>query len=294
MGNTLMPMVSVRFMVYNNEAYIREAIESILMQKTDFLVEIVVGDDFSTDNTLNIIKEYSNTDNIYINILKREVGDAYWEKRQKLGRLYNFKDILDHCSGKYIALLDGDDYWTDPLKLQKQVDFLEKNTDHNICFHRANLFKDDKIELHSIPNNFNSQSFYYIELLKHYNFITTASALLRKPKHFKIPNWFVDISFGDLGLYKILSLDKKIKCIDEIMSVYRIHDEGIYSKLKRNQIEANYLNFYRTIKPHIKTEEKKVVKEKINIALKVLTKLKYPNSRFMQLLYNANLKIRHS
>ena len=91
------------------------------------------GDDFSTDRTLDIVKSYQNSESIEIKILERKKGDSYWQRRQKLGRLYNFINILDNCTGKYVALLDGDDYWTDPYKLQKQVDFLEQNPTFSMC-----------------------------------------------------------------------------------------------------------------------------------------------------------------
>ena len=128
-------MLSVRLMTFNHEPFIREAMDGIMMQESNFKIEVVVGDDFSTDNTLKIIRQYKNTENITIKILEREKNDGYWNKRQKLGRLYNFTNILENCSGKYIALLDGDDYWTDPLKLQKQVDILEQSPDCIACHH---------------------------------------------------------------------------------------------------------------------------------------------------------------
>ena len=146
-------------MTYNHADYIREAMEGILMQKTNFFVEVVVGDDFSTDDTLKIIKEYKNTENIHIKILERKVGDAYWKKRQELGRLYNFTNILDNCTGNYIALLDGDDYWTDPLKLQKQVDFLDANEEYSLCFTSRNIYKEATKE-------------YTFEILKNQTFTT--------------------------------------------------------------------------------------------------------------------------
>jgi glycosyltransferase involved in cell wall biosynthesis len=115
--------LSVRLMTYMHEPFIKQAMNVIMMQKTDFKIEVVVGDDFSTDQTLEIIKSYKNTESIDVKILKREKGDEYWQKRQKLGRVYNFSNISENCIGKYIDLLDVDDYWKDPLKLQKQVDF---------------------------------------------------------------------------------------------------------------------------------------------------------------------------
>jgi glycosyltransferase involved in cell wall biosynthesis len=289
----LKPTVSVRFMVYNNEPYIREAIEGILIQQTNFLVEIVVGDDFSTDNTLNIIKEYKDTSNIYFNILQREVGGKYWKDRKRLGRLYNFRNIVENCSGKYIALLEGDDYWTDPLKLQKQVDFLEKNPDYNICFHRASLLQQNIFSLHQIPSPFESESFNYIQLLRHYNFITTASVVIRKHVNLKLPRWFTNIPFGDLALYQIVSKNKKIKCIADTMSVYRIHNEGIYSKLNSYQKMVQYLHFYSNILSFLDKEEKIIVKLKGKIILNDICKSKFPKSLLKQKMYFYALTLKY-
>ena len=130
-------------MTYNHGEFIKEAMNGIMMQETSFPIEVVVGDDFSTDNTLNIIREFSNTENIDIHILDRPRGEDYDLKRQELGRLYNFQNIIENCKGKYIAILDGDDYWTDPLKLQKQVDFLENNKAYSIITHAADVFSDN-------------------------------------------------------------------------------------------------------------------------------------------------------
>jgi len=142
--------VSIRLMCYNQEKLIARAMDGIMMQKTNFKVEVVVGDDFSVDNTLNIIKRYKNTDHIRINILNRTLGDEYWEMRQKHGRLFNYYNILSNCSGKYIAMLDGDDYWIDSNKLQKQVDFFEQNPNYTISSHEAHTVK------FSVENNLKS------------------------------------------------------------------------------------------------------------------------------------------
>ena len=175
-------LVSIRLMVYNHESYIRETIDGILKQKTNFIVEVVIGDDFSTDKSLEIIREYQSTSTIHFKILERNVGDDYWQNRQMRGRLHNFYNIIENCTGKYIALLDGDDYWTDPYKLQKQVDFLEANTDFSVCFHKVSVLNMlDETQNH--VSNQNQKSVLDIfDLALNGNFIHTVSVVYRKSK----------------------------------------------------------------------------------------------------------------
>jgi len=120
------PLVSVRLQTYNHAAFIKDAIESILMQQTTFPFEVVIGDDFSSDGTTEICMEYASKYPNRIKLLQRARGDAYDLERQKKGRLYNFANTVANCTGKYVALLDGDDVWGDPEKLQKQVAFLRR------------------------------------------------------------------------------------------------------------------------------------------------------------------------
>tara|TARA_R110002049_G_scaffold3795_5_gene27663 strand:- start:141223 stop:142086 length:864 start_codon:yes stop_codon:yes gene_type:complete len=220
------PLVSVRLMVYNNEPYIKETIEGILMQKTDFLVEVVVGDDFSEDRTPSIIKEYKNTDNIYFNILQREVGGEYWTERKKLGRLYNFINIVDNCEGKYIALLDGDDYWTDSLKLQKQVDFMEANTNYNYCGHKSS--RSFKGAITKMPLEIAEFSF---KELVFKNCLNSATLFFRKSAIQNIPDYFTSISTGDWALQLIAIRNSKAFVLEDYMSVYREHEQGLWSSM---------------------------------------------------------------
>ena len=114
----LQPLVSICCLTYNHEKYIKEALDSFLAQKTNFQFEIVIHDDVSTDQTTNIIKEYQKKfANIQI-LLPKENKDSKGEKI--------YPSLFKEAKGKYIALCDGDDYWIDPLKLQKQFDFMEK------------------------------------------------------------------------------------------------------------------------------------------------------------------------
>lgn len=146
-------MVSVDMITYNHEPYIKQAIEGVLMQKTNFPFELVIGEDCSTDKTREICLKYKEKYPEKIKLLLPE---------SNLGMTKNFISTLTAATGKYIALCEGDDYWTDPYKLQKQVDFLEANSNYSCCFHRydildeeTNLTRKDNIEFLFIDNNLN-------------------------------------------------------------------------------------------------------------------------------------------
>ena len=119
------PVVSVCMITYNHADFIDQALESVLQQQVDFSFGIVIGDDASTDDTLEIIKRYQSKYPDKIEIL---------QSTKNLGGRINFIRTLQACRGKYIALLEGDDYWNDPLKMQKQVDFLESHPQCALCF----------------------------------------------------------------------------------------------------------------------------------------------------------------
>ncbi|HCW08963.1 MAG TPA: hypothetical protein DGG95_16530 [Cytophagales bacterium] len=256
--------VSVRLMTFNQEEYIGNAIESILMQQTDFFVEVVIGDDFSTDRTLEILKSYSSTDKIHIKILERGVGDSYWRKRQELGRLYNFRNIIENCTGKYIALLDGDDYWTDPLKLQKQVDLLEADSKLSICFHNVkvhNSFTESIIDF--LGTNFKGIS-ELDELFEGNNYIPTCSVVYRR-NAIVLPPWFTRLPFGDYGLHIIAARSGKIKYINETMGVYRVHHTGAYSRLTNTneglaKAYQQHFKFWKILYERNVAEKKKMIR----------------------------------
>lgn len=205
---------------YRHENYIRQAIEGVLMQECDFDVELIIANDCSPDQTDNIIQGIikNHPKGFWIKYIKHE---------SNVGMMSNFIFALKECRGEYIALCEGDDYWTDPLKLQKQVDFLEKNEDYNICFHNVQLFNQES-------NSFSqdtltrkvSETTCIAELAKG-NYIHTPSVVLRN--NFIIPVWFSQSSIGDWTLYIIAVKDKKVKKIEDTMAVYRVHNASIWA-----------------------------------------------------------------
>ncbi len=128
--------VSVIMLTYNHEKYIRQALESVLAQKTDFSYEILIGDDASADGTLGIVQEFKRHFSCAIHIFIRSYN---------MGATANLALLLKQARGQYIASCEGDDYWTDPQKLQKQVDFLESHSEYIGCTHDITLVNQDGI-----------------------------------------------------------------------------------------------------------------------------------------------------
>lgn len=218
------PKVTIISLTYNQENYVAKAIESLVMQKTNFSFEIIISDDCSTDGTAKIIQEYAQK---YPNIIK----PIYRE--QNMGSIENFIDTMSKIDSEYVALCEGDDYWTDPLKLQKQVDFLDAHLECTICFHKVKVFFQDCSRPDEIfPNKkyrFNKNILSFNDILRQ-NFIQTNSVMYRWqftdkkikdifPKDILPCDWFLHILHAQKG---------KIGFIDEVMADYRRHKDGVW------------------------------------------------------------------
>jgi len=213
--------VSCHIITYNQKNFISQCIEGALMQQTDFPFELIIGDDNSTDGTREILIEYKKKYPEIITLnLRTERGKGIPGKE-------NFVSTLEMCKGEYISFCDGDDYWTDQLKLQKQVDFLEANPDYVLCFHQINILKKDgtKVDdfLTKVPENYET-----IETLARLgNYIHTPSVVFRNVLQ-ALPFEFEMSPIGDYFMYVMLAEHGKLKFIDEKMAIYR-HDVGILS-----------------------------------------------------------------
>ncbi len=259
--------VSVLVITYNHEGFITKAIESVLMQKVDFDYEIVIGEDCSTDNTRNILIDYQKKHPDIIRLLLHERNLGLY------GR-YNFIETLNACQGQYIAMLEGDDYWTSPYKLQKQADFLDSHPECAICFHNVMVIYDDSPGIsHPFcvpnPNGFYMQGqpkpISTLEDLLKGNFIQTPAVMFRARLFEEFPRWFYLTPMGDWPLHIMNAQHGNIGYIDEIMGVYRIHDGGVWStkglipKLQR-EIET-----YRFFNAHLNFRYNKFIKSKISL-----------------------------
>ncbi len=223
-------IVSVCVQTYQQVNFIRNCLDGILMQQTAFPYEIIIGEDESNDGTRKICKEYAIKHPDKIKLFLRSRNDVIYIKGNATGR-FNFMESLKACKGKYIALCEGDDYWTDPLKLQKQVDFLEANPNYGICFHNIKIFNQEIKEFLEDTITRNVDESTDINELAKGNYIHTPSVMLRND--FTIPDWFIESPIGDWSLYMLAINDKKIKKLDDVMAVYRIHDTSIWSGLSQ-------------------------------------------------------------
>jgi glycosyltransferase involved in cell wall biosynthesis len=216
---------------YNHENYISKAIESVLMQKTLFPIELIISDDCSSDNTHNIIKEYTKKNPTII----RDNSP-----RKNLGIMSNFIKTLKTCSGKYIALCEGDDYWTDPYKLQKQVDFLEANSEFSFCFHKVNWINENE---NLINNQKAAGTINYYSPKQIFDIKVPIPSLVMRNNILSFPKEFFIVPHGDPFLYAMLATKGNFADLGFVGANRRIHPGGVYCG---ESITQRYLNTIKT------------------------------------------------
>jgi glycosyltransferase involved in cell wall biosynthesis len=220
--------VSVCLITYNHERFIGQAVESVLEQQTDFAYELVIGEDCSTDRTREILIDFQNRFPDKITLL-------LWEENLGLQGKNNLVKTLAECTGQYVAFLEGDDYWIDPNKLQKQVAFLDAHPTFSMCAHNTQVisFPDDvALYIYTPPGQKKISKL--VDVLEDYRW-HTSSILFRKGIYDNIPKLFYRFHSVDWLLYIIAAEHGNIGFIDEVMSVYRVHQGGIWSPLKREE-----------------------------------------------------------
>lgn len=230
--NTTPPIVSVCILTFNHTECIKQALESVLSQKCSFSYEIVITDNCSTDGTQKLLKEYEEK---YPDIIRLYLEEA------PISFVDNNKAYFTRTSGKYIAILDGDDYWCYEKKLETQVAFLEENGDYNGCFHDEEILHSvDTLDARKEAQSFNrfrsySQINYYPTILfpEHIiqrTIVPSSSLVFRKTKKQKaqaerFPLNF-DLSADWLGMLEVVR-SSKLRYFNHQWSVYRDHPKGI-------------------------------------------------------------------
>lgn len=227
------PLVSVAVVTFNHKDYIKKCLDGILEQQTRFPFEIILGEDQSIDGTREICQDYANKYPDKIRLFLRNREDVIYINGNPTGR-FNFIENLKQCKGKYIALCEGDDYWTDPLKLQKQVDLLEANPQWVACHHWQKIALKRKgkfIEVDSPKSGHGylpqSQS-KVIQIFSNKLRVKTRTVMFRNIINDGFfPKWFAQVAFGDVPLSFLLGKHGDFGFIDEEMAVYRQTGEGI-------------------------------------------------------------------
>jgi glycosyltransferase involved in cell wall biosynthesis len=280
------PLIAVRLLTYNQENYISQCIESVLMQITDFEYKIIIGEDCSTDKTKTICKEYAKNYPDRIILLCNEKNSIKKNSRD------NFEAC--HKAGvKYVALLEGDDYWTDPLKLQKQVAFLEANPNYSFTFHDVAIENVSGRIVFPLPIP-SSSSLEFIDVLnKHY--IYTLSLVFRTD-FVSWPDWLYDVKSADIAIELLLASRGKGYYLPETMGTYRVHGAGITnSSTHKNPLKYFHerVKLYRYVDKHLNFRYRNLINNRIESFVKetfpmkgnIRSNLKFRITKFLLRLY---------
>jgi glycosyltransferase involved in cell wall biosynthesis len=237
--------VDVVMTTYNHERFIARAIESVVVQKADFPLRLFIGEDGSTDRTREVVTEFARRHPKLVFPILRP---------RNVGAPRNFADLLRRCSARYVALLEGDDYWTSPQKLAKQVAYLESEPACSMCFHDVVVFPDDR----SAPASFQPYQtrgprpggqFSLADLL-HGNFIQTCSVMLRAGLVTTLPEWFFGLVIDDWPFFALNAAHGPIGHIPEVMAAYRVHAGGVWSGRDRPSQQLVRMQAFDAVNAH--------------------------------------------
>ena len=216
-------LVSINYMTHNHEMYVCQALDSFLIQKTNFAWEILVHDDASEDSTADIIREYADR---YPDLIK----PVYQSENQYAKGLKIEHINVQRAQGKYIAFCDGDDYWCDPYKLQKQVDHMEAHPECSMCFHKVKLTRGDSGKIKGYLGSYYENCLVPVEdMIGWVKFSQISSILYRRQCVEHPPYFYLQAPVNDVFLVLSLAIQGNIYYLNEAMSVYRTGISGSLS-----------------------------------------------------------------
>lgn len=219
MNQAMRPLVSICMSTYRHERFIKQAIEGVMMQETDFDIELVIGEDFSDDGTRTICENLATRYGPRIRLLPSD---------RSYGQSQNLSRIITACTGKYIAMCEGDDYWIDPDKLQKQVTFLETHPAHVMCFHLVDTVDQEGCPLEQPENDGQVREYHGLEFFQ--TFVPTLSILFRSCLDY-FPPEFYKIKSTDAFIVGMLSGHGDGARLGFVGGCYRKHDGGLFNQL---------------------------------------------------------------
>jgi hypothetical protein len=224
------PLVSAAIITYNQEDYIEKALASVMEQKTDFDVEVIIGDDASTDRTSSVCERYA-----------REYPNRVTHIRHpsNVGYINNLLAVINHCSGKYVALLEGDDHWTSTTKLADQVRVFEKHPDVSLCFTNSWIDDTEVPERVHYFDRDTDRTFDCVECLEH--IVAPTSTFMFKRELFTPPGWFRELATYEYFLIYLLAAKGSIYYLNELTACRTQHYRG-QSTVSLNISKAQFSN----------------------------------------------------
>ncbi len=267
------PLVSVLMLAYNHGRYIRRAMESVLCQQTNFPVEIVLGEDCSTDDTRAILLDFARVHPLHVRLLLHE---------RNVGVSANFAGALAECRGEFIALLEGDDHWLGTEKLQRQVDFLRTHPDCSMCFHDVLLaegeagpgtrrFAQPKPPTRSIAENILAR-----------NCVPTCSVVFRRTALPSLPAAVLGLPMLDWPMWVLLSRCGALAFLDEVWGCYRVHPGGVWSSQSNEKQLRNAVRFYDVMADVLPDEFRQSIGRALKVALAALIEILVASGRWRE------------
>jgi glycosyltransferase involved in cell wall biosynthesis len=250
------PLVAIHCLVYNHEPYLRDCLEGFVMQQTNFPFVAIVHDDASIDGSAEIIREYEEK---YPHIFKPifETENQYSKRDGALERIMD--DAINATGAKYVAMCEGDDYWTDPLKLQKQVDFMEANPEYSMCFHGAEIKNETDTKVITTCQNIDDKEYFTNDIFPGW-VVPTASVVYRRlmvNSYPKLSNtkWMY---YGDIVLFLKCTHTGRVWGMKEKMSIYRMTYTGaVISAQYDPKVIEKQCNHYRFLMMNFPQLDKK-------------------------------------
>ena len=246
--------ISVLIKAYNHERFIAQAVDSALRQHTDFAYEIVIGEDCSTDGTRAVLLRLRDQHPDKIRLLLRE---------RNLGNIRNLTDTLRACRGDYVALLDGDDYWTSPLKLQRQADYLDTHPGFSSCAHNALVVDESAQTVSGLYRRRRRSRVIGLRRMLRSDPVPTSSVMFRRGLFGEFPDWYYTVMMGDWPLL-VLNLRHGAMWYDgEVLAAHRVHPGGLWSGAEPVRCRLARIEIYRHLNEELQFAHDTLVRRRI-------------------------------
>ena len=237
------PLVSISITAFNSEKWLSRALNSVLLQRTSFPIEIIISDDCSTDGTVSVARSYRERNPHLIRVL---------EQSKNIGMQRNYYETFEQCQGKYIAWLDADDYWTEPEKLAVQAQILESDPSVNVCCHFVRqVTKDGEAKSKIFPSL--SPGRYGLKEIVRRNFVPSPSIMFRNGIHRGLPKWYFDLpGLVDWPILVLAGLSGDVVLVDRVMADYMLTPGSAYmnkSSVYQDTVDLKFCEHVESILP---------------------------------------------